>query len=119
MTQSLPTVTEPLQQLYGSEARLCPCANDQLTLIFSQTRPFDLVELEQLLEAVGWSRRPVRSGQEGSWPTVCSKWAFGVMTHGCLAWLDLPAVQAMVSWRPRSGTWRSILCIKAPAWEVR
>ncbi len=31
-----------------------------MTLVFSQTRPFDLVELEQLLASVGWSRRPVR-----------------------------------------------------------
>ena len=50
----------PLLEQYGKEARLCSCANDQLTLVFSQQHPFDLVELEQLLEAVGWSRRPVR-----------------------------------------------------------
>ncbi|WP_413439850.1 GNAT family N-acetyltransferase [Synechococcus sp. MIT S1220] len=60
MTQPLPMVAESLQGLYGPEARLCPCANEKLTLVFSQTRAFDLVELEQLLEAVGWSRRPVR-----------------------------------------------------------
>ena len=52
--------TEALLQQYGADARLYPCANDQLTLVFSQTHSFDLVELEQLLEAVGWSRRPVR-----------------------------------------------------------
>ena len=60
MMQSLPMPTEELLQQYGADARLCPCANDQLTLVFSQTHSFDLVELEQLLEAVGWSRRPVR-----------------------------------------------------------
>ena len=49
-----------LLEQYGPEARLCSSANDQLTLVFSQSHPFDLVELEQLLEAVGWSRRPVR-----------------------------------------------------------
>ena len=61
------TPTSPLQILepallaqYGQQARLCATANDQLSLVFSQTHPFDLVELEQLLEAVGWSRRPVR-----------------------------------------------------------
>ena len=59
-THTPPIVTPTLQEFYGSDARLCPCANDQLTLVFSQTREFDLVELEQLLEAVGWSRRPVR-----------------------------------------------------------
>ena len=57
---SLPIPAEPLLQQYGQGARLCPCANDQLTLVFSQEYPFDLVELEQLLEAVGWSRRPIR-----------------------------------------------------------
>ena len=60
MMQSLPMPTEELLQQYGADARLCPCAHDQLTLVFSQTHSFDLVELEQLLEAVGWSRRPVR-----------------------------------------------------------
>ena len=61
------TPTSPLQipepallEQYGQQARLCDTANDQLSLVFSQTHPFDLVELEQLLEAVGWSRRPVR-----------------------------------------------------------
>ena len=60
MTQSLPMPSKALLQQYGADARLCPCANDQLTLVFSQTHSFDLIELEQLLEAVGWSRRPVR-----------------------------------------------------------
>ena len=46
---------DPLLEQYGQGARLCPCANDQITLVFSQEYPFDLVELEQLLEAVGWS----------------------------------------------------------------
>ena len=61
------TPTSPLQipepallEQYGQQARLCATDNDQLSLVFSQTHPFDLVELEQLLEAVGWSRRPVR-----------------------------------------------------------
>ena len=54
-------IPEPaLLEQYGHQARLCATANDQLSLVFSQTHPFDLVELEQLLEAVGWSRRPVR-----------------------------------------------------------
>ena len=60
MMQSLPMPTEELLQQYGADTRLCPCANDQLTLVFSQTHSFDLGELEQLLEAGGWSRRPVR-----------------------------------------------------------
>ena len=57
---SLQVPAEPLLQQYGEDARLCTCANDQLTLVFSQSQPFDLIELEQLLEAVGWSRRPAR-----------------------------------------------------------
>ena len=60
ISSSLPIPAEPLLQQYGQAARLCPCAKDQLTLVFSQEYPFDLVELEQLLEAVGWSRRPIR-----------------------------------------------------------
>ena len=51
---------ELLEAMYGNQAKLCDSPSDQLTLVFSQHRPFDLVELEQLLEAVGWSRRPVR-----------------------------------------------------------
>ena len=56
-----PSLTpETLQVMYGDQAKLCATPASQLTLVFSQHRPFDLVELEQLLEAVGWSRRPVR-----------------------------------------------------------
>ena len=56
----LPIPAEPLLEQYGRGARLCSCANDKITLVFSQEYTFDLVELEQLLEAVGWSRRPIR-----------------------------------------------------------
>ena len=49
-----------LEQAYGHGARECPSSNEQINLVFSQNRSFDLVELEQLLEAVGWSRRPMR-----------------------------------------------------------
>ncbi|MGB0285974.1 MAG: GNAT family N-acetyltransferase, partial [Synechococcus sp.] len=34
---------DPLLEQYGQGARLCPCANDQITLVFSQEYPFDLV----------------------------------------------------------------------------
>ncbi len=51
---------ETLESLYGRGACQCPSPNDQVALVFSQARPFDLVELEQLLSSVGWSRRPVR-----------------------------------------------------------
>jgi ribosomal protein S18 acetylase RimI-like enzyme len=54
-----PVATE-LDGLYGAEHRLCPTANPQLALVLSQEREIDLFELEQLCDAVGWSRRPVR-----------------------------------------------------------
>ena len=60
MIAPLPVPADSLLEQYGQGARLCTCANDQITLVFSQEYPFDLVELEQLLEAVGWSRRPIR-----------------------------------------------------------
>ena len=48
------TPTSPLQipepallEQYGKQARLCATPNDQISLIFSQIHPFDLVELEQ------------------------------------------------------------------------
>ena len=50
MTSPLVLPAAPLLEQYGEEARLCSCANDQLTLVFSRRHPFDLVELEQLLE---------------------------------------------------------------------
>jgi ribosomal protein S18 acetylase RimI-like enzyme len=56
----LSSATTELEGLYGAEHRLCPTANPQLTLVLSQEREIDLFELEQLCDAVGWSRRPVR-----------------------------------------------------------
>mgnify|MGYP001229318073 FL=1 len=60
ISSSLPQPAEPLLQQYGADARLGPCSRGLLTLVVSPDPPFDLVELEQLLESVGWSRRPVR-----------------------------------------------------------
>ncbi|MDP6193844.1 MAG: GNAT family N-acetyltransferase, partial [Prochlorococcaceae cyanobacterium ETNP18_MAG_1] len=60
MISSCSLTPELLEQAYGLGARQCPSPNEQLTLVFSQSRALDLVELEQLLEAVGWSRRPLR-----------------------------------------------------------
>ncbi len=48
------------QELYGRGAVECASTNDQFNFVFSQSRPFDLIELEQLLQSVGWSRRPLR-----------------------------------------------------------
>ncbi len=60
MTSSRSLNSVLIEELYGRGARLCPSCDDGLTLVFSQSRPFDLIELEQLLASVGWSRRPQR-----------------------------------------------------------
>ncbi len=54
-----PAATD-LQQLYGQGYRLCPTPKGQLSLVLSTEREIDLYELEQLCDAVGWSRRPLR-----------------------------------------------------------
>ena len=51
---------EALAGMYGGEHRLCITANPKLALVLSCEREIDLFELEQLCDAVGWSRRPVR-----------------------------------------------------------
>lgn len=51
---------ETLVQAYGVKARFCQSPNPQVSLVFSQSRPMDLIELERLLESVGWARRPAR-----------------------------------------------------------
>ena len=48
-----------LHDIYGNDACECPSPNEHITLVFSQARPFDLIELEQLLQSVGWSQRPM------------------------------------------------------------
>ena len=49
-----------LLSLYGQRHQLCPTPNPQLQLVLSFDRTIDLIELEQLCDAVGWSRRPLR-----------------------------------------------------------
>ena len=49
-----------LNDFYGSGSVECFSPGSEINLVFSQSRPFDLYELEQLLESVGWSRRPLR-----------------------------------------------------------
>jgi hypothetical protein len=49
-----------LESLYGERHRLCPTPNPALHLVLSLEREIDLIELEQLCDAVGWSRRPLR-----------------------------------------------------------
>ena len=49
-----------LKNMYGINASQCNSSNEDFNFMFSQERPLDLIELEQLLQSVGWSRRPVR-----------------------------------------------------------
>ena len=51
---------DQLFSLYGERHRLCPIPNSELQLVLSLDRQIDLIELEQLCDAVGWSRRPLR-----------------------------------------------------------
>lgn len=51
---------ECLTALYGQQHRACATPNAQLQLVLSTEREIDLIELEQLCDAVGWSRRPLR-----------------------------------------------------------
>ena len=52
--------TELLTELYGEGHRICTLPNPSLALVLSRQRPIDLIELESLCDAVGWSRRPLR-----------------------------------------------------------
>ena len=57
---SIPSIDKDLmQRLYGENAQHCPSPNREISLVFSQLREFDLVELEQLLSSVGWGNRPL------------------------------------------------------------
>jgi GNAT superfamily N-acetyltransferase len=51
---------DQLNGLYGTAHRLCSTPGSQVCLVLSLEREIDLFELEQLCDAVGWSRRPLR-----------------------------------------------------------
>ncbi|MBW3041588.1 GNAT family N-acetyltransferase [Prochlorococcus marinus] len=51
---------EILKNLYGNQALQYINKNNSTPFIFSDSKSFDLIELEQLLQAVGWGRRPLR-----------------------------------------------------------
>ncbi len=58
---SAPSLTkDELDEVYGKGACQFQSSDHLMTLVFSQSRPFDLIELEQLLQSVGWSHRPAR-----------------------------------------------------------
>ena len=49
-----------LEEIYGPGSFECPSQNKKFDFVFSQTKELDLIELEQLLQSVGWTRRPTR-----------------------------------------------------------
>ena len=51
---------ETLKNIYGSQASQYFNQDNSVTFVFSDSKPFDLIELEQLLQAVGWGRIPLR-----------------------------------------------------------
>jgi ribosomal protein S18 acetylase RimI-like enzyme len=51
---------EGLTDLYGQRHRCCDVPSASVELVLSCEREIDLIELEQLCDAVGWSRRPLR-----------------------------------------------------------
>ena len=51
---------ETLKNIYGSQSLQYFNKDNSVTFVFSDSKPFDLIELEQLLQAVGWGRRPLR-----------------------------------------------------------
>jgi ribosomal protein S18 acetylase RimI-like enzyme len=59
----MPMLSSPptdLISLYGAGYRPCHTPNAQVSLVLSTEREIDLYELEQVCDAVGWSRRPLR-----------------------------------------------------------
>ena len=52
--------TEVLENIYGQEATQYFNSNYENSFVFSESKSFDLIELDQLLQTVGWGRRPLR-----------------------------------------------------------
>jgi len=51
---------ETLRNIYGQQAIQYFNQDNSSLFVFSDSKSFDLIELEQLLQAVGWGRRPLR-----------------------------------------------------------
>ena len=51
---------DTLKDIYGKEALQYFNQKNSSLFVFSESKTFDLIELEQLLQAVGWGRRPLR-----------------------------------------------------------
>ena len=51
---------EVLLEKYGLDSFDFKVKNDEGIFVCSKSRELDLIELDQLLQTVGWSRRPMR-----------------------------------------------------------
>ena len=101
MLSSPPT---ELEGLYGQGHRLCSTPNPQLSLVLSTEREIDLYELEQLCDAVGWSRRPLRR--------VCKALENSLLVVGL--WRHDPRVPRLVGFARCTGDG----VIEATVWDV-
>jgi len=72
------SAAELLTSLYGEQHRICTTPNPQLSLVLSTSRAIDLIELERLCDAVGWSRRPMRRVRKA---LDCSLLQVGLWRH--------------------------------------
>ena len=86
--------------------------------MFSQEYPFDLVELEQLLEAVGWSRRPIRRVRKALTHSLLK---VGLWRHDPRVprLVGLPAAPEMVCLKPPSGMSPCTPSTRAMVWASR
>ena len=51
---------DELQDIYGSNSYEFTQENKDEIFVCSKRKELDLIELDQLLQTVGWSRRPIR-----------------------------------------------------------
>ena len=49
-----------LEKFYGADSFDFTLKNDNSIFVCSRLKELDLIELDQLLQTVGWSRRPIR-----------------------------------------------------------
>ncbi|MGK7885489.1 MAG: GNAT family N-acetyltransferase [Crocosphaera sp.] len=52
--------TDQKSQFKGEQVNLKDCTDGQTRIFFTREREIDLYELEELCDAVGWARRPLR-----------------------------------------------------------
>ena len=52
--------SEDLIDIYGSNSYEFTQKNKEEIFVCSRSKELDLIELDQLLQTVGWSRRPIR-----------------------------------------------------------